>query len=156
MKYTLPFILLIFLSPGCSTLQICDDDNETVMVVRLKTISDGQTSDTILNGLSVWGFREGESLGLLYDSITLSRMILPLDPSATESSFILSNSEMRDTLVVIHDSEAYLISYECGFAMRFLLNEVFIERTWMQDVEIVREDVDAETETNEEHIRIYF
>ena len=62
MKYTLPFILLIFLSPGCSTLQICDDDNETVMVVRLKTISDGQTSDTILNGLSVWGFREGESL----------------------------------------------------------------------------------------------
>ncbi len=156
MRYGFLFIVLLITGTACNTLHICDDFNESLAVVRLKTIYKGEIRDTIVSGIDIWGIRDGQNGQLFYDSTTASRIVLPLDPSSTESSFIIRSGELSDTLVLVHDSEAYLINYECGFAMRYLITEVQSTLRWTKDTELIDGEIDAETLSNEEHIRIYF
>jgi len=156
MRYRFLIIALILTATACNTLHICDDFGESIAVVRLKTVYDGQIRDTLVNGLDIWGIRDGQNGPLFYDSATASRIVLPLDPSSPESSFIIRSGEQSDTLVLVHDSEAYLLSYECGFAMRYQIKEVQSSLRWTKDTELVEDEIDAEILSNEEHIRIYF
>ena len=58
--------------------------------------------------------------------------------------------------MIYHRSEAYLISYNCGFAARFTLETPEHRGNLITGLEVTGETVDAETETNEEHLHIFF
>ena len=81
---------------------------------------------------------------------------LPLDPNNDITSFVFSNAIQQDTLVLSHSSEIYLISYDCGFASRFSLEEYTTSGTWIKEIVLRNGEIDAALETDEEHLRIYF
>jgi hypothetical protein len=149
-------LLLLSAMLSCGTLDLCDDDNESILVARFKSLETGEATDTTLQGCSVFGIRNGLSDSLLYDSIGTARLELPLDPGQPTSRFVISNGDKTDTLSIHHKSEAYLISYNCGFAMVFTLDSLDFKRSLINSVEIISASIDAELETNEEHLWIYF
>jgi len=156
MKHLVLPLLLMLLVASCDTQEVCDDDSQSYLVARFKTITDGKITDTIMEGMTIYGIREGQSDSLLYDSITTTKLQLPLDPNHDISSFVMENEVEQDTLIFSHSSEVYLISYTCGFAARFRLEQYFSSGRWMQDMEIRQSEIDAELESNEEHLWIYF
>ncbi|MFN2128307.1 MAG: DUF6452 family protein, partial [Anaerolineales bacterium] len=122
-KYLLP-ILLMSLMISCVTREICDDNNQSELVARFKLEMDGVYTDTVFNGVSVYGTRSGQEFNLLYDSVPTSRIVLPLDPNQTSTSFLIDFNGLRDTLTIQHTTEYYLISYTCGFAALFTMEDV--------------------------------
>jgi hypothetical protein len=149
-------IWFVLVLASCGTQDVCDQESQSILVARFRTLEDGQISDTILQGISVFGIRSGESMGLLYDSVNAGKIGLPLDPAGDFSRFVLFSGEHRDTLVLSHSSEAYLISYNCGFAARFKLEGFSHSGDMIVDMELISASVDAELENDEEHLWIYF
>jgi hypothetical protein len=156
MRIGLPIIFSLLLFFSCATQDVCDDDNQSKLVARFKTIVSNTVSDTIVSGVTLFGIREGQTDSLLYDSSTTSEILLPLDPNHGFTQFLLSVEEHSDTLRFIHTNEFYLLSYTCGFAALFNLDSVQHSHQIIHDMEIVSSVIDAELEENEEHIWIYF
>jgi len=148
----LPLLILI----SCTTQEVCDSDAQSELVAMFKTIESGTVTDTIVSGITVFGIREGQSDSLLYDSITTKQLLLPLNPHNDFSRFVLQVNEQTDTLRVIHTTEPYLISYTCGFASLFTVDDVSYSNLMIQNLEIIYSVIDAELEQNEEHLWIYF
>lgn len=156
MRISLLIYTSVILLSSCNTQDVCNDDNQSHLVARFKSIESDIISDTIVSGVTIYGVREGKSDSLLYDSITTSSVLLPLDPGHDVTRFVLTVNEQSDTLRFIHRTEYYLISYTCGFAALFNLDSVRYSHMIIQDVEIINSVIDAEPEQNEEHIWIYF
>ena len=147
-------LLLLFAS--CATQEVCDDDNQSYLIAQFRTEEDGVERDTIMGGMTIYGIREGKPDSLLYDSISISKAQLPLDPNNDITSFVFSNAVEQDTLVLTHSSEIYLISYDCGFTSRFSLEEYTASGTWLKEIVLRNGEIDATLENDEEHLRIYF
>jgi len=156
MKNLLFPLTLLLLIASCSTLDICDDDSQSYLVARFMTLEDDTTTDTIMGGMSIYGVREGMADSLLYDSISMSRAELPMDPNNEFSKFVLSNESRQDTLLLTYSNEAYLISYSCGYAARFTLDQYTTSGNWVLDIELKEGEIDAELTTDEEHLWLYF
>ena len=156
MKHVVLLLTLLLLLTSCATQEVCDDDDQSYMVARFKTLEDGSVRDTTMSGMSIYGIREGKADSLLYDSLSMSKAELPLDPNNDISRFVLSNGISKDTVFLSHSSEVYLINYTCGFASRFTLEQYTSARDWIKDFELRDSKIDAELETNEEHLWIYF
>ncbi len=156
MKYlALPFTLLLLIA-SCANQDVCDDDNQSYLVARFKTLEGSVTRDTIMAEITIYGIREGKTDSLLYNSTSTSRIELPLDPNNDITSFVFSNSIRGDTLFISQLSEVYLINYTCGFASRFTLEEVSSAGKWMLKVDVKDGNIDSELQTDEEHLWIYF
>ena len=149
-------MILLFVFTSCGTQDVCDADNQSILVARFKTTITGDITDTIVPGVSIFGIREGKTDSLLYDSIDVARIELPLDPANDQSRFVMTVADERDTLILTHTSEAYLISYTCGFAARFTLEDFNATGGMIVDTELISASIDAELESNEEHLWIYF
>ena len=149
-------VLLLLALSSCNTLNICDDDSQSYLACRFRTLEDGEIRDTTLEGLSIYGIREGSRFGLLYDSASPNKVWLPLDPLQGKTDFVFSAAGKTDTLRIIHQSEAYLISYDCGFAARFVLKNFQWGERLIKDVALQTADVDAERLLDEAHVWIYF
>ena len=156
MRITLLIFFSLSLLASCTTQDVCEDDNQSKLVARFKTIESDVVSDTIVSGVTIYGIREGKVDSLLYDSSTTDEILLPLNPNHDFSRFVLSVNENVDTLKFIHTTEFYLLSYTCGFAALFSLDSVNYSHPMIHDVEIVNSVIDAEPEENEEHLWIYF
>ena len=155
MKYRWILALIFPLALACSTLDICDSDNDSMMVVRLKVEGEDPPGDSIVNGLTIYGIREGKPDSLIWNNGTGSRIELPLDPHHTDSRFVLDLGGVLDTLQIAHNTEAYLTSYTCGFASLFTLREISYNGTIIRGSLIIEALVDVDTEQNEEHLWIY-
>mgnify|MGYP006278206105 FL=1 len=156
MKTGFPFILILVLMISCVTRDICDQSNQSELIARFKKGTLNNPEDTLVPGVSVYGLRQGMSDSLLYDSVTTSRLILPLDPHHRESRFMMIFQGQSDTIGIVHDNDAYMISYDCGFAMLFDLRNVWHTGHVIRDVELINTQVDAEFLQDEEHIWIFY
>lgn len=156
MKNGLLLLLILALITACATQEICDNDNQSELVARFKTTGELGTTDTILSHVSVYGIRPDRPDSMIVSDNELSRLVLPLNPNASFSTFVLDVNGASDTLRINHYTEYYLISYTCGFAALFTLENLEHTSGLIRDTEIIQPVVDAELELNEEHIWIYF
>jgi len=156
MKKGLAALFLIGTVASCVTREICDENNQSEMVAWFKTEADGAVSDTIFTTVSVYGTRSGEDFSIIYDSVSASRIVLPLDPNGVSTTFVIDFGSQADTLSIRHDTEYYLISYTCGFAALFTLEMIEHSGNVILGSEVINPVVDAELEQNEEHIWLYF
>ncbi len=150
-----PFLSLLLIV-SCSTQDVCDDNIQAELVARFKTNGTGIISDSVISGVTMYGIREGQPDSLLLDSMTLSRIVLPLDSNSDFSRFILNIFEQTDTLQIDHSNELHFISYACGFATIFTVDSFRYSNLMIKAIEITNEVIDTELELNEEHLWIYF
>jgi hypothetical protein len=155
MKAKLLILCTIFLGMACSTQELCDDSYASELVTRLKTVKDNIVYDTLTPWVSLYGIRAGMSDSLIYDSITTSLIVAPLDARNDFTSFVLTIGDKSDTLRIGHRMESYLVSYTCGFANLFTLEEISYGGGFILGDTIIDEMIDAELEEDEEHLWIY-
>jgi hypothetical protein len=154
-RVLLPIIVMSSLF-SCASQEICDGNNQSELVARFKREVGGSAADTILVGISVHGIRPGKTDSLLYEDISASRIVLPLDPNQPFSTFVIGIDTLQDTLAIHYQTEYYLISYTCGFAALFTLEEIGYSGSLIDRVEVIEPLIDADLVQNEEHIWIYF
>lgn len=158
MKSRLWLFFVILLTVSCLTQEVCDEDSQSKMVVRFKTGDLKSEVDTLISGLTLYGIREGKADSLLYDSVTTSRIELPLDPHHSFSRFVMRINEISDTLLLIHNTGFYLMSYTCGYGAVFTLDpdSIFHGGNLIYDLKIQDAVIDAAMEQDEEHLWLYF
>jgi len=158
MKAQQLLILLGLIMAACSTLDVCDDTGQADLVVRFKYQVGEEIFDTIFSEVTIYGIRENKADSLLYDSISASKIVLPLNPHKEVSSFVMEINDATDTIHISHNTGFYLMSYTCGYASVFTLEEDPIEHdsTLFYDVEIRNAVIDAETIQDEEHLWLFF
>jgi Family of unknown function (DUF6452) len=155
MKFRILFFIFIILFAGCVDVETCDEDSESELVARLKTVKDGLTSDSTVTALSLYGIREGMPDSLIYNLRSVPGFIVPLNPHLPYSKFVLEINEQTDTLTIFHQQELYMISYTCGFAYLFTLEHLDHGTGIIVKDSILEKMVDAEYETDEVHIWLY-
>ncbi len=148
------FILSI-LATSCISVEICDDDNNSVMVVKFMTMIDEVPADSTVASLSLYGIREGRPDSLLYNMDPTNEFEAALDPHHDFTRFVLQINEQTDTLDLMHTQELYMISYDCGFGNLFTIENIEISSGLIKSAEIKDEKVDAETEEDEVHIWLF-
>ena len=155
MKFRILFLILSILAASCVTVEVCEEEYVSELSARFKTMKEGVAADTTVSALSLYGIREGKSDSLLYDSIPASGFLVPLDPHNDFSSFVLQMDTLWDTLHVHYAHEVYLISYGCGFASLFTLDQLETHTGLIKNDSIISPMIDAEYEENEEHIWLF-
>jgi len=151
----LPAIFL-YLFVSCTNNSVCDEVNSSELVARFKTVESGISNDTVISGVTMYGIRDGKPDSLLIDSLTLSRIVLPLDSHHKFSRFVVSINEKRDTVKIVHSTDYVMTSYACGFASVFTINSLIFSKRMIDTIEIIDAIVDTEPDQNEEHLWIYF
>jgi hypothetical protein len=154
MKFRFLFLFII-LAAGCVSVEVCEEEYVSELVARFKTEKEGEVSDSTVNALTLYGIREGLSDSLLYDSIPASGFVVLLDPHHDVSRFVLQIDSLRDTLSIYYEHEVYMISYSCGFASMFTLDQIETSGGVILKDTVINEMIDAEYESNEEHIWLY-
>jgi hypothetical protein len=155
MKFRILFLSIAILAAGCVSVEVCDEEYVSELAARFKTEKDGELADTTVNALTLYGIREGLSDSLLYDSLSTSGFLVPLDPHHDVSRFVLQIDSLRDTLSIYYEHEVYMISYTCGFGSLFTLDPLEYKTGLIKKDTILNEMVDAEYEDNEVHIWLY-
>lgn len=156
MKNGLLLFLVLTWITACATQEICDNDNQSELVARFKTAGELGTTDTLLAAVTVYGIRQDKPDSLIYNTLNTNRLILPLNPNATFSTFVIDASGTSDTLTINHQTEYYLISYTCGFAALFTVESLEHTTRMIRETRIIQSVIDASLEQNEEHIWLYF
>jgi hypothetical protein len=157
MKFRIRILILtiIILTAACVSVEVCEEEYASEMVASFKTMDGGTAADTTVNSLSLYGIREGRNDSLLYHDVSTSGFVIPLDPEQDFSSFVLQIDTLTDTLKVYYEHEIYMISYTCGFASLFTLDQLETRTGVIQNDTIINAMIDAEYEANEEHIWLY-
>ena len=155
MKIRILLLVLAINAASCVDVEVCDESYESELVVRFKSLTDGEAADTTVSAFTLFGIRDGKTDSLLYDADALAGFVVPLDPNNEFSSYVMLINEQTDTLVVSYDHESYMISYSCGFANIFTLKDVETVSGIITGDSILNVMVDAEYEEDEEHIWLY-
>ncbi|RPI41265.1 MAG: hypothetical protein EHM46_06655 [Bacteroidetes bacterium] len=148
-----PFILPVLVLISCTPADTCDEPTESLLVVRFKT-SGPPVADTIIQDLTIFGIDESGSRGLVPVNFPGTR--LPLDPQHSFTRFVMNSDGISDTIELLHTVESYLVSYGCGFALRYRVTGKSHKGLLIDSLEITGPVVDADILTDEENIRIYF
>jgi len=158
MKTQLLYLVLILLLSSCTTTELCEEDSISELVAVFKTETGGELKDTFLADLHIYGIREGQATWFLYDSDSLSEILLPLDPHNDLSSFVFLAKGFSDTLTLVHSSEDYLISFSCGFGKLFTLPEdpAAYEGGMIKKDTVLNPVISTSLEEDETHIWLYF
>lgn len=156
MRGVIPFFIAVLLIISCSTQEVCEEDLTPAAITTFHTYQDEVLRDTILSGISLYGIRENQPDGLIYDSVTAAKIYLPLNPNSDQSTFVMTVNEVVDTIRISHTSTVYLISFTCGFANDFSMTEIAFTKNSIKDIELVKEYVNAEETDDEEHLKFYF
>jgi len=121
---------------------------------------DSETEDETVSevtSLTVWN----DDLGTIYEDETTDSIALPLNTLATNTTYILSQDELRiDTLVISYDTEDQFVSRSCGFRVIFnnvdfsLIDEDGVN--WIQSVEsVLNEDEPTINNQAQAHVKVY-
>jgi len=153
MKSRILLFFLFILATSCISVEICDDEYESVMVAKFMTMKDGTPADSTVSSLSLFGIREGQSDTLLYTATNVFEA--PLDPNHDFTHFVLLLDGQSDTLELNHHQEIYMVSYDCGFGNLFTLDSIAYHSGMIKSHEIKNELVDAQTEADDVHILLF-
>lgn len=113
----IPALFLFFIVTSCLNQANCYITASNVVKINLKKTNDNLSTTITFNAITV----SGKSLTFYKDSTTTS-LNLPVNPEATETTFLFSYKELVDsvstdkmaTLTLSYLNEIKLISPDCG------------------------------------------
>jgi hypothetical protein len=134
--------VLLMLS-NCEESKTCNENVEILVNIDFKTLSSGIKKDTYINNLTVIG-RDTP----YYNYSNLNSISLALSQSSDTSQFKFTVDTILDTIFFYSKRKHFMVSYECGFATRFVLEEVTSQDILVDSILIIKPDVDRSDETN--------
>jgi len=136
-------ILILLLLSNCEEAKQCTENTEISVNIDFKTLSSGIKKDTLINNLTVIGKDTP-----YYNNNNLNSISLALSQSSDTSEFKFAVDTILDIISFYSKREHFLVSFECGFATRFILEKVTSQNILIDSISIINPNVDRSDETN--------
>ena len=91
---------------------------------------------------------------ITYDTVSVSKVFLPLNMHKDTSEFIVEMNTLKDTIKFVHQKELNFVSGDCGFVFSFFLDTViFTDKSFIDT--IVVDNSEIIYNENFENVKIY-
>ena len=96
-------------------------------------------------------FIKGINNDSIIESFSGNELKLPLMVNSNETKYILEQNEVKDTLIIFHQTNHLYLNRSCGFKSNFLIKsktEIIKESGWIREISIVQDSIFNEEKTN--------
>lgn len=153
-KYNHPWgwasLALLLLFCSCSVKNDnCEIDTDVFLYVGFY---DSTQKVCTLSYVTAYG-QDNDSI--LYNAATTAQLALPLNPSATETNYILAfgdNIKTNDTLSFEYNNQQWFLSMECGGIVKHHLTSVKSSQHFIDSIKVDENDIVNE---NKIHVKLY-
>ncbi|MBN2633611.1 MAG: hypothetical protein JXR66_08650 [Bacteroidales bacterium] len=142
-------VVLIFGSVACTPGSCFEETNA---LVKSSFYSDTSGLMAAPDSVSIYG--GDNDTNLIYNkSRKPDRVLLPLDASATECSFVIEINGITDTITFTYSSYPHLVSKECGYTYFYTIEDPLFTGNIIDTITLTKNTI---TTLAEENIRIYY
>ena len=144
----LHFLILIIFCFSCEKDDICIEGSENTNRVTIGFIDNESKNPTGINLSLIKGINNDSVISEAFSGVELK---LPLMVNSNKTKYILEQNEIRDTLIIFHQTNHLYLNRSCGFKSNFLIKsdtEILKESGWIREVSIVQDSIFNEEKTN--------
>ena len=144
----LHFLVLILLFLSCEKDDICIEGSENTNRVTIGFIDNESKNPTGINLSLIKGVNNDS---IISEQFSGAELKLPLMVNSNQTKYILEQNEVRDTLIILHQTNHLYLNRSCGFKSNFLIKsetEIIKESGWIREISIVQDSIFNEEKTN--------
>tara|TARA_B100001559_G_C16287771_1_gene523667 strand:- start:184 stop:642 length:459 start_codon:yes stop_codon:yes gene_type:complete len=148
----LHFLVLTLFFLSCEKDDICIEGSENTNRISIGFIDNESKNPT---GITL-SFIKGINNDSIIESFSGNELKLPLMVNSNETKYILEQNEVKDTLIIFHQTDHLYLNRSCGFKANFLIQsdtEITKNSGWIREVSIEQDSIFNEEKTN---IFIYY
>ena len=143
----LHFLVLTLFFLSCEKDDICIEGSENTNRISIGFIDNESKNPT---GITL-SFIKGINNDSIIESFSGDELKLPLMVNSNETKYILEQNEVKDTLIIFHQTNHLYLNRSCGFKSNFLIKsktEIIKESGWIREISIVQDSIYNEEKTN--------
>ena len=143
----LHFLVLTLFFFSCEKDDICIEGSENTNRVTIGFIDNESGNQTGIN----LSFIKGINNDSIIDSFSGDKLKLPLMVNSNETKYVLEQNEIKDTLIIFHQTNHLYLNRSCGFKSNFLIKpdtEILKKSGWIREISIVQDSIFNEEKTN--------
>ena len=143
----LHFLVLTLFFLSCEKDDICIEGSENTNRISIGFIDNESKNPT---GITL-SFIKGINNDSIIESFSGNELKLPLMVNSNETKYILEQNEVKDTLIIFHQTNHLYLNRSCGFKSNFLVKsktEIIKESGWIREISIVQDSIYNEEKTN--------
>ncbi len=144
----LHFLILILFFLSCEKDDICIEGSENTNRVTIGFIDNESKNPTGINLSFIKGINNDS---IISEGFSGAELKLPLMVNSNQTKYILEQNEVRDTLIILHQTSHLYLNRSCGFKSNFLIKsntEIIKESGWIREISIVQDSIFNEEKTN--------
>ena len=144
----LHFLVLILFFLSCEKDDICIEGSENTNRVTIGFIDNQSKNSTGINLSLIKGVNNDS---IISEQFSGAELKLPLKVNSNQTKYILEQNEIRDTLIIFHQTKHQYLNRSCGFKSNFLIKsdtEIIKESGWIREISIVQDSIFNEEKTN--------
>ena len=144
LKILLTFSVLI----SCEKDDICIEGSENTNRVTIGFIDNESKNPTGINLSFIKGVNNDS---IISEGFSGAELKLPLMVNSNQTEYILEQNEIRDTLIIFHQTKHQYLNRSCGFKSNFLIKsetEIIKESGWIREISIAQDSIFNEEKTN--------
>ena len=144
LKILLTFSVLI----SCEKDDICIEGSENTNRVTIGFIDNESKNPTGINLSFIKGVNNDS---IISEEFSGAELKLPLMVNSNQTEYILEQNEIRDTLIIFHQTRHQYLNRSCGFKSNFLIKpdtKIIKESGWIREISIVQDSIFNEEKTN--------
>ena len=144
----LHFLILILFFLSCEKDDICIEGSENTNRVTIGFIDNESKNPTRINLSFIKGVNNDS---IISEGFSGAELKLPLMVNLNQTKYILEQNEVRDTLIIFHQTSHLYLNRSCGFKSNFLIKsdtEIIKGSGWIREISIVQDSIFNEEKTN--------
>jgi len=144
----LHFLVLILFFLSCEKDDICIEGSDNTNRVTIGFIDNESKNPTGINLSFIKGVNNDS---IISEGFSGAELKLPLMVNSNQTKYILEQNEVRDTLIILHQTNHLYLNRSCGFKSNFLIKsetEIIKESGWIREISIVQDSIFNEEKTN--------
>ena len=141
-------LLLSLFIISCEKDDICIEGSENTNRITIGFIDNESKNPTGINLSFIKGVNNDS---IISEEFSGAELKLPLMVSSNQTKYILEQNEVRDTLIIFHQTNHLYLNRSCGFKSNFLIKsdtEIIKESGWIREITIVQDSIFNEEKTN--------
>ena len=149
----LHFLVLTLFFLSCEKDDICIEGSENTKRITIGFVNNKTRIQTGINLGYIKGINNDS---IISEGFTGNYLKLPLMVNSNETKYILEQNNIKDTLIIFHQTDHLYLNRSCGFKANFLIQsdtEITKNSGWIREVSIEQDSIFNEEKTN---IFIYY
>ena len=144
----LHFLVLTLFFLSCEKDDICIEGSENTNRITIGFLENESKNPKGINLSFIKGVNNDS---IISEAFSGDELKLPLMVNSNQTKYILEQNEVRDTLIILHQTNHLYLNRSCGFKSNFLIKsetEIIKESGWIREISIVQDSIFNEEKTN--------